>query len=101
MDGNLTDPKLCKNIVIPRTAQASNVLEEALKKFHTTGNPSNCYLARAVDEDNERALDPEEKPHQFVERNSSKPLIFLQMKSADRRKGYIRVYPGMINDLKA
>ena len=25
-DGDLTDPKLCKNIVIPRTAQVSNVL---------------------------------------------------------------------------
>ena len=30
--------------------------------------------------ENERALDPEEKPHQFTERNSSKPLIFLRMK---------------------
>jgi len=45
----------------------------------------------------ERPLDPEEKPHQFAENSSSKPLIFLRMKSADRRKGYIRVYPGMIN----
>lgn len=25
-DGDITDPKLCKNIVIPRTAQVSNVL---------------------------------------------------------------------------
>ncbi|PFX11388.1 hypothetical protein AWC38_SpisGene24911, partial [Stylophora pistillata] len=57
-------------------------------------DPSNYYLARAVDEENERALDPEEKRHQFVERNSSKPLIFLQLKGADRRKGYIRVYLG-------
>ncbi|XP_027044816.1 diacylglycerol kinase theta-like isoform X2 [Pocillopora damicornis] len=96
-DGDITDPKLCKNIVIPRTAQVSNVLEEALKKFHITDDPSNYYLARAVDEENERVLDPEEKPHQFTGRNSSKPLIFLRMKSADRRKGYIRVYPGMIN----
>ena len=30
--------------------------------------------------ENERALDPEEKPHQFTEHNSSKPLIFLRMK---------------------
>ena len=30
--------------------------------------------------ENERALDPEEKPHQFTENNSSKPLIFLRMK---------------------
>ncbi|XP_078382985.1 diacylglycerol kinase theta-like isoform X2 [Oculina patagonica] len=96
-DGEVADPKLCKNVAIPRTAQASNVLEEALKKFHITDDPSNYYLARAVDEENERALDPEEKPHQFTENNSSKPLIFLRMKSADRRKGYIRVYPGMIN----
>ncbi|XP_020604326.1 diacylglycerol kinase theta-like isoform X2 [Orbicella faveolata] len=96
-DGEVSDPKLCKNVAIPRTAQVSNVLEEALKKFHITDDPSNYYLARAVDEENERALDPEEKPHQFTEHNSSKPLIFLRMKSADRRKGYIRVYPGMIN----
>ncbi|KAJ7358720.1 hypothetical protein OS493_022164 [Desmophyllum pertusum] len=72
-------------------------LEEALKKFHITDDPNNYYLARAVDEENERALDPEEKPHQFTENNSEKPLIFLRMKSADRRKGYIRVYPGMLN----
>jgi len=96
-DGEVADPKLCKNIAIPRTAQVSNILEEALKKFHITDDPSNYYLARAVDQENERALDPEEKPHQFTENNSSKPLIFLRMKSADRRKGYIRVYPGMIN----
>ena len=25
-DGELTDPKLCKNVAIPRTAQVSNVL---------------------------------------------------------------------------
>lgn len=25
-DGEVSDPKLCKNITIPRTAQASNVL---------------------------------------------------------------------------
>ena len=30
--------------------------------------------------ENERALDPEEKPHQFTEHNSPKPLIFLRMK---------------------
>jgi len=30
--------------------------------------------------ENERALDPEEKPHQFTEHSSSKPLIFLRMK---------------------
>ncbi|XP_067048570.1 diacylglycerol kinase theta-like isoform X1 [Acropora muricata] len=96
-DGEVSDPKLCKNITIPRTAQASNVLEEALKKFHITDNPSNYYLAKAVNQETERPLDPEEKPHQFAENSSSKPLIFLRMKSADRRKGYIRVYPGMIN----
>ncbi|XP_068736366.1 diacylglycerol kinase theta-like isoform X2 [Montipora capricornis] len=96
-DGKVNDPKLCKNITIPRTAQASNVLEEALKKFHITDDPSNYYLARAVGEENERPLNPEEKPHQFTENSSSKPLIFLRMKSADRRRGYIRVYPGMIN----
>lgn len=49
-DGEVSDPKLCKNITIPRTAQASNVLEEALKKFHITDNPSNYYLAKAVDQ---------------------------------------------------
>ena len=32
--------------------------------------------------ENERALDPEEKPHQFTEHNSSKPLIFLRMKAS-------------------
>lgn len=96
-DGEVADPRLCKNIEIPRTAQASNVLEEALKKFHITDDPKNYYLARALDQENERALDPDEKPHQFTENNSPKPLIFLRMKSADRRKGYIRVYPGMIN----
>lgn len=96
-DGEVADPRLCKNIEIPRTAQASNVLEEALKRFHITDDPKNYYLARALDQENERALDPDEKPHQFTENNSPKPLIFLRMKSADRRKGYIRVYPGMIN----
>ena len=30
--------------------------------------------------ENERALDPDEKPHQFTENNSPKPLIFLRMK---------------------
>ncbi|PFX14998.1 Diacylglycerol kinase theta [Stylophora pistillata] len=34
----------------------------------------------SFDAENKRALDPEEKPHQFVERNSSKPLIILRMK---------------------
>lgn len=96
-DGEVGDPKLFKNIAVPRTAQASNVLEEALRKFHITDNPNNYYLAKAVDQENERALDPDERPHQFTEYNSTKPLIFLRMKSSDRRKGYIRIYPGMIN----
>ena len=37
------------------------------------------FLSLPVKE-NERVLDPEEKPHQFTGRNSSKPLIFLRMK---------------------
>ena len=38
------------------------------------------YLICFSSTENERALDPEEKPHQFTEHNSPKPLIFLRMK---------------------
>ena len=32
-DGEVSDPKLCKNITIPRTAQASNVLVSAFVTY--------------------------------------------------------------------
>lgn len=39
-DGEVSDPKLCKNITIPRTAQASNVLVSAFVTylFHSSLN---------------------------------------------------------------
>ncbi|XP_032230180.2 diacylglycerol kinase theta [Nematostella vectensis] len=92
-DGNLTSPRASKSVTVPRNAKISKVLDETLKSFHINDDPDNYYLAKAVDEHSERPLDPEEIPVQFPEKES-KPLIFLRIKSADKRKGYIRIYAG-------
>ncbi|EDO34591.1 predicted protein [Nematostella vectensis] len=90
-DGNLTSPRASKSVTVPRNAKISKVLDETLKSFHINDDPDNYYLAKAVDE--RKPLDPEEIPVQFPEKES-KPLIFLRIKSADKRKGYIRIYAG-------
>ena len=45
-DGEVSDPKLCKNITIPRTAQASNVLVSA---FVTYLYPSSFNASFPID----------------------------------------------------